>query len=44
MLDTDDLMLLCGAEEEKKLIAMKKSDGKRLRRRNINKAKERMRA
>lgn len=44
MLDTDDLMLLCGAEEEKKPIAMKKSDGKRLRRRNINKAKERMRA
>lgn len=44
MMDTDDLTLLCGAEPEKKPFAMKKGDGKRLRRRNIEKAKRRMRA
>ena len=43
MLDTDDLTLLCGTEPEKKPLQMKKSDGKRLRRRNIDKAKEYLR-
>lgn len=43
MLDTDDLMLLCGAEPEKKPLAAGKSDGKRLRWRNIEKARKQTR-